>query len=74
MSRQVPAYELAEAIEKAMVDGFCLGYIGDAVAMLRKLQAENDAWKTKYEADYAKAFENGYAIGLSHGKDLANNG
>lgn len=72
MSRQVPAYELANAIEEAMVDGFAFGYIGEAVAMLRKLQAENDALQAKYEADYAKAFENGYAIGLSHGKDLIN--
>ena len=68
------ANELADTMEKEMVDGFCLGYIGDAVAMLRKLQAENDAWQAKYEADYAKAFENGYAIGLSHGKDLIKNG
>jgi len=72
MSRQVPAYELANAIEEAMVDGFAFGYIGEAVVMLRKLQTENDALKTKYETDYAKAFENGYAIGLSHGKDLVN--
>lgn len=41
---------------------------------IRQQQAENDAWQAKYEADYAKAFENGYAIGLSHGKDLVNNG
>jgi len=26
--------------------------------------------KNQYEADYAKAFENGYSIGLAHGKDL----
>lgn len=74
MSKQVPAYELAETIEREMVDGFAFGYIGEAVAMLRKLQAENDAIKAKYETDYAKAFENGYAIGLSHGKDLITNG
>ena len=42
--------------------------------MLRQQQAEIEALKAKYEADYAKAFENGYAIGLSHGKDSANNG
>lgn len=52
----------------------CLFIANEAQYMLRKLQAENDAWQAKYEADYAKAFENGYAIGLSHGKDLVNNG
>ena len=51
MSKQVPAYELANAIEEAMVDGFAFGYIGEAVAMLRKLQAENDALKAKSLTD-----------------------
>jgi hypothetical protein len=39
------ALELADTMEKEMVDGFCLGYIGDAVAMLRQQQAEIEALK-----------------------------
>ena len=50
------------------------GVCGRAAKMLRQQQAEIEALKAKYEDDYAKAFENGYAIGLSHGKDLVNNG
>lgn len=46
----------------------------DLVTIIEKQQAEIEALKAKYEDDYAKAFENGYAIGLSHGKDLVNNG
>ena len=52
----------------------CCAHSKQVSAMLRQQQAEIEALKAKYEADYAKAFENGYAIGLSHGKDSANNG
>jgi hypothetical protein len=51
MSRQVPSYELADAIEKAIVDGFAFGYISEAVTMLRKLQAEIEALKAKTLTD-----------------------
>ena len=49
-------------------------FFGTCAAMLRQQQAEIEALKAKYEDDYAKAFEKGYAIGLLHGKDLVNNG
>ena len=66
------ANELANEIEKD------IHWIKDALArqwvvdMLRQQQAEIESLKAKYENDYAKAFENGYAIGLSHGKDMVN--
>jgi len=41
------ANELADTMEKEMVDGFCLGYIGDAIAMLRQQQAEIEALEAK---------------------------
>lgn len=49
-------------------------YVDELEVQIAEQQAEIEALKAKYEDDYAKAFENGYAIGLSHGKDLVNNG
>jgi hypothetical protein len=43
------ALELADTMEKEMVDGFCLGYIGDTIAMLRQQQAEIEALNQRIE-------------------------
>ena len=42
------AYELADIIEDDMEDGFGMGFLKDAVSMLRQQQAEIEALKSLF--------------------------